>query len=228
MMSVPSPTKGAQCQRVGILGGTFNPPHLGHMILAQDAAEAFELDQVWFLPCAQPAHKPGSIVAPAEHRIQMLQACVHGDPRWHLSLIEIERAGISYTIDTLRQLTKDHPDIDWHFIIGADTLLELHSWKSIEDLLPLCTMVSMRRPGFPAAEELRNQIQLPSPWPDRLVEQLFDGHLIDISSTEVRKRVALGQSIRYLVPAGVEGYILANRLYQSTNTIGEESSNRSS
>lgn len=217
----------AHSKRIGILGGTFNPLHSGHLILAQDALEASELDQVWFLPCAQPAHKPGHIVAPAEHRINMLRAGIQADPRLHLSLVEIERAGTSYTIDTLRHLTTVHPSIDWHFIIGTDTLLELHSWKDIHELLPLCKMISMRRPGIPAAEELRGQIQLPPPWPDRLVDGLFAGHLIDISSTEVRNRVALGQSIRYLVPLGVEEYILAHGLYNSANTIGEESSNRS-
>lgn len=211
-------------RRIGILGGTFNPPHTGHMILAQDAAEALQLEQVWFLPCAQPAHKPEKCVVPSEHRINMLRASIGHDPRWHLSLIEIERSGISYTIDTLRAVTQQHPEVDWHFIIGADTLLELHSWREIDAVLSLCRMISMRRPGLPEADVLRDQIQLPAPWPEKLVDGLFDGHLIDISSTEIRKRVAQKQSIRYLVTAEVERYIVTHELYGHVNSEGDVSS----
>ncbi len=211
-------------KRIGILGGTFNPPHLGHMILAQDAAEAFQLDHVWFLPCAQPAHKPYTIVAAAEHRVNMVKLCMGNDPRWQCSLLEIERAGVSYTIDTLQAVTQQRPDVDWHFIVGADTLLELHSWRNIEAVLSLCWMIAMRRPGLPGADALRNQIQLPAPWPDVLIEGLFEGHLIDVSSTEIRKRVAQKRSIRYLVPAEVEQYILAHELYCQGHNEGDVSS----
>ena len=226
-MSPSAPMDTEKRKRFGLLGGTFNPPHMGHFILAQDALEAFALDEVWFLPCAQPAHKPERMVVAAEHRVRMLEEGLGNDPRMRISMIEIERSGVSYTVDTMRQLTKEHPAVDWHFLIGADTLVELPSWRQIDDVLRMCRILSMRRPGMPSAQEIRDHIQLPSPWPDRLTADMFDGHLIDISSTEIRKRVALRQSIRYLVPVGVEHYIAAQGLYQGLNR-GEESSNPSS
>lgn len=207
--------EGGRPQRIGLLGGTFNPVHTGHLILAQDAREACGLDEVWLLPCAQPAHKPGHLLADAEARAEMVARAVAGDPHLRLSRIELERRGISYTVDTLRQLRGERPAVEWSFIIGADTLPELVSWRQIEELLTLCAFVTMARPGQPSPTALRDRIRLPDPWPDRLVRGVIPGHLVDISSSEVRKRVAEGRSIRYLVPAGVADYIREHGLYRT-------------
>jgi nicotinate-nucleotide adenylyltransferase len=207
--------KGGCPRRIGLLGGTFNPVHTGHLILAQDAREACGLDEVWLMPCAQPAHKPGHLLAPAAMRAAMVERAIAADEHLCLSCMELEREGISYAVDTVRQLRAEHPAVAWSFIIGADTLPELVSWRQIEELLTLCAFVTMARPGQPPPAALRDRIRLPDPWPDRLVEGIFPGHLVDISSSEVRKRVAEGRSIRYLVPDGVADYIRDQGLYRT-------------
>lgn len=201
--------------RKGILGGSFNPVHHGHLMLAQDAMEAFELDAVVLMPCAVPAHKPPSKLAPSHHRAAMLDAALADDPDLTWSRLELDRAGTSYTVDTLRTLRAAEPTVDWHFIIGADSLPELASWRCIDELLAGCRFITMRRPGMPADADLRATIRLPAPWPDRLLADLFSGHQMAISSTEIRERVAQGRSIRYLVPPVVASYITQHRLYRS-------------
>ncbi len=199
--------------RKGILGGSFNPVHIGHLILARDALEAFALDAVVLMPCAVPAHKPPEQLAPAEDRAAMLDAALADDPQLEWSRLELDRPGTSYTVDTLHALRAAEPGIVWHFIIGADTLPELASWRRIEELLEWCRFVTMRRPGMPGPADLRASIRLPAPWPDRLLADCFAGHLIDVSSSEIRERVAQNRSIRHLVPATVETYIRQHRLY---------------
>jgi nicotinate-nucleotide adenylyltransferase len=186
-------------ERIGVLGGTFNPVHTGHLILARDAAEQFSLDRVLFMPCAQPSHKPASRLAPARRRVAMLRAAVRGEPRFQVSTLEIERGGISYSVDTLRELRRRHPRADFFFVIGGDTVGELPSWKSMGELLRLCTFVAMRRPGFTASR--------------RIPVKRFRGHLVEISSSEIRARRAKGLSIRHLVPPGVERYITTKKMY---------------
>jgi nicotinate-nucleotide adenylyltransferase len=213
MASKSETSAGAQNQKIGLLGGSFNPVHWGHLWLARDAIEAFGLDAVWLIPCAQPAHKPVAELAPAAQRLAMLEQAVAEDEALQVSRVELERPGVSYTVDTLRSLRAAHPGVDWHFIIGADTLPELPSWKAIDELLGLCRFITMRRPGMPDTATLQARIRLPEPWPRRLMEGLFEGHLIDVSSSEIRNRVAAGRSIRYLVPAAVETYIHEQGIY---------------
>lgn len=186
---------------------------MGHLVLARDAMEAHGLDRVLFVPCACPAHKPIAALAPAEHRWAMLEGAVRDDSSFSVSRVELDREGTSYAVDTVKALRVQEPEVSWHFIIGADTLPELHSWRNILELLELCRFVTMRRPGMPGRDDLTRDIQLPSPWPERLREGVFDGHLLDISSSEIRKRVAQRRSIRYLVPREVETYIEEHQLY---------------
>ena len=187
--------------RIGVLGGTFNPVHIGHLILAQDALEKFGLDQVLFVPCANPPHKRPRRLAPAKHRLAMLKAALKGDSRFAVSTVEIDRGGVSYSIDTIRQLRRAKPKARFYFIIGADTLPELRTWRSIRKISGLCTFVAMGRPGY-AGRATRGFRARP-----------FPGHLIDISSSEIRQRVSEGKSIRHLVPAAVERYISHHGLY---------------
>jgi len=202
-------------ERIGILGGTFNPVHLGHLVMAQDALEQFTLSRVLFLPASIPPHKVGTRVVSAEHRLAMLRLAVEPDPRFEVCEEEIRRSGVSYTIDTIRRLKELHPGAALFFIIGSDTLRELHTWKDIHTLLELCDFITLARPGF-AVDNLNSaQLRLKDPWPERLARNVILGHLVEISSTDIRIGAERGRSIRYLVPEPVERYIHDTRLYSS-------------
>ncbi len=199
--------------RIGLFGGSFNPVHTGHLVIAQDAAESFGLDRVLFLPCGQPPHKPADALAPAEHRAAMIEASIEGDPRFALCRCELDRPGTTYTIDTVRALRAERPEDSLHFLIGADTLAELHSWKDIGDLLGLCEFLTLARPGFPLDSLDPDSFGLPPPWPELLLSRVARIHEVGISATDVRMRLAEGLSIRYLVPGCVERYISEYHLY---------------
>lgn len=201
--------------RIGVLGGTFNPVHMGHLILAQSAVEAFDLSAVLFVPCGNPPHKDSSVLIAASHRMAMLEAAVESDLRFEVCDIEVKRAGRSYSVDTVTELQKMYPGAELYFIIGTDTLLELHLWKNIHDLLKLCRFVTFIRPGFDVGSIAAKDLHLDSPWPERLLQGVTQGRLIDVSSSDIRHRIAEGMSIRYLVPPAVEMYIAEHGLYGS-------------
>ena len=200
--------------KIGILGGTFNPIHIGHLILAQSAVEAHDLAKVLFIPCGIPPHKDASSLIPAQDRMAMVQAAIEGDLRFEASDIEIRRSGISYAVDTVAQLRELYAEAEFFFIIGADTLSELHQWKSIYTLLSLCRFVAFGRPGFDAARLGREGLHLDPPWPERLIDSIATGRQVDVSSSDIRYRVAEGMSIRYWVPREVEMYIAEHGLYK--------------
>ncbi len=200
--------------RIGILGGTFNPVHMGHLILAQDAMEHFELGRILFMPCSRPPHKPDRDLLPAEHRIAMLEAAIEGDLRFQVSRMETDRDGISFTIDTARELHRLHPAAEITFILGADSLLELHLWKDVHELLALCRFVTFTRPGAEYASLQEADLHLPASSQERLKSCIRIGHTADISSTDIRYRVAEGLAIRYLVHPAVEMYIAEHSLYR--------------
>lgn len=203
-------------QRIGILGGTFNPIHLGHLIVAQMAMERFELGRVLFIPCASPPHKNGKGLADGNHRLAMVQGAIEGDLRFEASDVEIQRGGRSYTIDTVRALREKMPAAGLCFIIGADTLPELHLWREIGALLGLVRFVTLARPGtdLAALRAKPCRLRLPEPWPRRLLDDVAEGRQVDISSSDIRYRLAEGMSIRYLVPQAVEMYIVEHNLYR--------------
>lgn len=196
------------------MGGTFNPVHIGHLIVARDAMERFELDEVFLLPGAVPPHKCGERISAPEHRVAMLEMVTELDDCLSVCQMEIDRGGVTYTIDTVAQLQREHPEMDFSFIIGADSLYELHTWKDICRLLGMCRFITLGRPGFDIRAVDPAQLNLPPPWPERLLQCVMQGHLVDISSTEIRNRVAEGLSIRYLVPDVVEMYIQEHGLYR--------------
>lgn len=200
-------------QAIGIIGGSFDPIHMGHLILAQDAVEAFALDRILFVPCAQAPHKPAGPVAPAEDRAAMIALAVAGDPRFELCRLELDRGGVSYTYDTVAALRSACPDAALRFVIGADTLTELHSWRRIGDLLRLCEFVTVARPGFRLADLQPADLRLPSPWAADLLRRVASGHAVDLSSSDIRKRLARGVGVRYLVPDSVATYISEHHLY---------------
>lgn len=200
--------------RLGILGGTFNPVHTAHLVLAQAAAETYELGQVLFVPCAAPPHKDEHSLIDASHRAAMLELAIEDDLRFSLSDVELVRRGASYSIDTVRVLARQHPEKDLYFVIGSDTLLELHSWRDIGELLALCTVVTFGRPGRAFDTIREDDLCLPAPWPERLLANYATGRQVDISSSDIRYRIKEGLSIRYLVPRAVEMYIAEHNLYR--------------
>lgn len=203
-------------QRIGVFGGTFDPVHLGHLVLAQDAFERLELDRLLWVPCRTPPHKNGGALASPEDRAAMLELAVEGDPRFEVSRVELERDGPSYTIDTILALRERHPGARFVLLLGADTLLELHSWRRIGDLLDLCETAALPRPGSDLSDRTAADLGFADPeLAERVWAHRVDGHLVDLSSTEIRMRLAEGLSIRYLVPDPVAMYIAEHRLYGS-------------
>lgn len=186
--------------RLGIFGGTFDPPHIGHLIAAQAVHEQLGLDRVLFVPAGVPPHKRDEEITAGDLRLEMLRAAVPEDDRFEVSDVELERDGPSYTVDTLRRLRTDHPDAELFLAIGADQLSEFGSWKDPDEIAALATLVTFGRSGeSPDAER----------WPAEKV----DVPEVDLSSTLIRQRVADGRPIRYLVPPGVEKIIRVRGLY---------------
>ena len=199
----------------GIFGGTFDPPHTGHLIVAQDAAAALGLDRVLFIPAAQPPHKRGLVATPAPVRARMTELAIQDDPRFSLETTELERDGPSYSVDTLRDLTRRFPDAEWTLLMGADQYAEFPGWREPESIRRLARLAVLTRAGTDGAGLDGAGA---AAWRPR-AEPLDDGALavavtrIDVSSTAIRARVAAGLPVRYLVPPAVEAFIIEHRLY---------------
>lgn len=202
-------------KRIGLLGGTFDPVHLGHLMMAQDALESRELDEVCFIPSAAPPHKTAAAITPSRHRVAMLESALESDLRFSMSLIELDRGGVSYTLDTVLEFRRQLPEAELFFIIGSDTLFELYSWKDIDKLIQICTFLSIARPNFAFGAIDVERLKVGAQQVEALKQGLVAGHEVDVSSTEVRMRVAEGLSIRYLVPDSVGMYIAEHSLYSA-------------
>ena len=200
--------------KIGVFGGSFNPVHLGHLVLAQDALESFELDSVLFIPCGNPSHKDLATFASHEHRLAMLQRVIELEFRFEVSDVEVTREGTSYMIDTLEELQADFPGEELVFIVGSDTLTDLFCWHRIDELLHRHRIIAPVRPGYEVDRLKAMDFQLEEGWKEKLLENVISGHQIEISSSEIRMRVAEGMSIRYLVPSEVEMYIYEHGLYK--------------
>ena len=201
-------------KRIGVMGGSFDPPHFGHLVVAQDALEVLGLSGVVFVPAARPPHKLHLSQSSALDRLEMTRLAVSDDARFSVSDMEIRRGGVSYTLDTVKALRRERPDVDWVLVVGADTLLDLHNWYRIDELLGLCEVATLLRPGEGSVREIEEKVRVAEPHRRRLLENVFQVHLVGISSTEIRERVAAGRSIRYLVPQAVEDYIVQRGLYR--------------
>jgi nicotinate-nucleotide adenylyltransferase len=203
-------------QRIGIFGGTFDPVHVGHLIIAEQFRERGRLDQVCFLPAARPPHKQDRPRTPFAQRVEMLALAIAGQPAFRIEELEKDRPGPSYTVDTLTELHRRLPEAEFELILGSDSLRDLGSWYEPLRIVELAGLLVWERPGSPplSVEELRGILRLPEAVPLRY--QIMQEPLIGISSSELRRRVADGQSIRYLVPRAVECYIHDKKLYQKT------------
>ncbi|WP_442595072.1 nicotinate-nucleotide adenylyltransferase [Neobacillus sp. D3-1R] len=188
-------------KKIGILGGTFDPPHFGHLIMANEVASGLNLDAVWFLPNQIPPHKVKTSSTTTEERLQMLEIATESHPLFRIETIEFRRNGPSYTIETMEILSKQYPNHEFYFIIGADMIEYLPKWYKIDELVQLVRFVGVKRPGY-TTESKFPIIHVEAP-------------LIDISSKMIRNRIANKETIRYLLPESVRIYIKENHLYGS-------------
>jgi nicotinate-nucleotide adenylyltransferase len=200
---------------IGIFGGTFDPIHLGHLILAERCREAARLDEVWFLPSYKPPHKLDQPVTRFEHRCDMIELATTGQPLFRVEPIEKELPPPSYTANTLAELRERHPEHTFHLIVGADCLPDLPTWYQPKRILEQAGLVVVPRPG--TALLTREQLATSLSVPVELVRMIFvDCPLMDIASREIRSRVGNGKTIRFLVNRAVEEFIRERKLYPSS------------
>jgi nicotinate-nucleotide adenylyltransferase len=195
--------------RLGLFGGTFDPIHLGHLVLAEQCRESCGLDKVWFVVAGAPPHKPGGRTA-VTHRLEMVRIAIAGHPAFEVSDIEATGAGPHYSVETLEAVHRDYPGNDLFFLIGADSLADLPFWREPGRIAQLATIVVVNRPGVTEV----NSTELPDFRPLSHPPLSITIPPIGIASTDLRRRRAEGRSIRYLVPRGVEAYIEAQGLYR--------------
>ena len=199
--------------RIGIFGGSFDPIHLGHLILAENCREQANLDQVWFMPCALSPHKSDGAHSTARQRVEMIELALSGHEAFVLSKLEIERGDVSYTVDTLTQIRETDPDAELFFLMGDDSLESFASWREPKKILELATPLVVNRPGSGNVDlsVLKNFVD-----EDRY--QMFrsttiSSPRIEISSSQIREKVRAGKSIRFLVPRSVEKYVETQKLF---------------
>ena len=188
--------------RIGVMGGTFDPIHHGHLVAASEAADAFDLDEVIFVPTGNPGNK--KVISSSENRYLMTVIATAANPRFKVSRVDIDRPGVTYTIDTLTELSRQYPDADLFFISGADAIAQILAWKEVDSIWPLAHFVAVTRPGhileLPDVKEAKiSQLEVPA---------------LAISSTAIRERAEVGKPIWYLVPDGVVQYIAKHKLYR--------------
>ena len=201
--------------RLGVMGGTFDPIHHGHLVAASEVASMFDLDEVVFVPTGEPWHKPAAQqVSPAEHRYLMTVVATASNPRFTVSRVDIDRPGPTYTIDTLRDLKAARPEAELFFITGADAMAQILSWKDIQELWSLAHFVGVTRPGHVLDNVGRDDVSL------------MEVPAMAISSTDCRRRVAEGKPVWYLVPDGVVQYIAKHRLYAAAGRAPERAESR--
>ncbi|WP_080844922.1 nicotinate-nucleotide adenylyltransferase [Cytobacillus gottheilii] len=186
-------------KKVGILGGTFDPPHLGHFIIANEVKEELELDEIWFMPNQEPPHKVRTNSVPASDRVRMLELGITGRPGFKVETIELDRQGPSYTYDTIKQLNELYKQYSFYFIIGADMVEYLPKWHNIDELITMVQFIGVNRPAY----------ELESDYPITYAN-VPD---VAISSSMIRDRLQKGRSITYLVPNEIRDYIKEKKLY---------------
>lgn len=187
--------------KVGILGGTFDPPHIGHAIIANEVLTALQLDEIRFMPNHTPPHKQKTQGVTNDERVQMLQMTIADHPQFTLELVELQSSGISYTFNTMKSMIEKEPDTEFYFIIGADMIEYLPNWYHIDDLLNIVKFVGVKRPSY--SEKTSYPIKL------------IDTPQIHLSSSMIRDKVKNGASIKYLVNPAVQQYIEENSLYET-------------
>ncbi len=205
-----------------LFGGTFDPIHNGHLIISRSAAEQLGVQKIILIPSAVPPHKQDKKCTDAKIRLEMVHRAVDGDELFEVSDCELHRQGPSYTLDTVRYFHKKYgPELPLYWLIGADSIPELPGWYHIQQLVEECTLVTAGRPGSPSCCWDRFQNILNTRQIARLQKYLLATPLLDISATEIRRRIRTGLAIRYLVPEPVQNFILQNQLYVSFSPGGQ-------
>lgn len=205
--------------RLGIYGGTFDPVHYGHLLLAESAREQLRLDEVWFMPAAVPPHKRERELTAAKQRVEMLDLAIAGNPAFRVSKLELDRGGVSYTVDTLQAIKDQQPDAELFLLMGADSLRDLLTWREPARICELAWPVVSRRADAPEPD-YRQLAHLMSP--DRLAAMegmRLEMPIVQLSSTDLRARAAAGKSLRYRTPRAVEQYIKAQKLYSVASSL---------
>jgi len=197
--------------KVGIMGGTFNPIHLGHLLIAEEARAAFSLGKILFIPNATPPHKQNADTIDSAHRINMVKLAIEGNPHFKICTIESFGNGAEYTANTLKNLRELFPNDEFYFITGADALVDMNLWRSPQEIFSRCEVVTTMRPGKNTAELDSAIANLRAAYNAKISKMIMP--LIDISSTQIRQKTAAGESIMYLVPDQVREYILEENLY---------------
>ncbi|WP_422928456.1 nicotinate-nucleotide adenylyltransferase [Singulisphaera sp. PoT] len=203
--------------RLGLFGGTFDPIHLGHLVLAEQCREACGLDLVWFVVAGSPPHKPGG-PSPVAHRLEMVRIAIAGHQGFEVSEVEARRPGPHYSVETLEAIRGERPDDELFFLIGADSLVDLPMWREPERIMQMATIVVVNRPGIDAVDPDSARIKALELGPD--VKPIISVNIppIGIASHDLRHRRSQGKSIRYQVPRGVEAYINHHGLYRPSAT----------
>jgi nicotinate-nucleotide adenylyltransferase len=206
--------KTGEIMRLGILGGTFDPVHFGHLLLAETCREQLRLDEVRFVPAATPPHKQNDEISDGDMRAEMLRLAVSGYPEFVVDRRELKRSGPSYTVDTLAEFATEFPAAMLYFLIGADSLRDLLTWREPERITKLATLVACNRPGLPELK-IEQVVKWVGPEiADRILTLQMPG--TDISASEMRARVRDGRSLRFLTPRAVEAFVVEHGLYHRT------------
>lgn len=192
---------------IGLFGGSFNPPHIAHLIVAEVVRDQFGLDEVWWIPNAMPPHKPGEELVAVEHRLAMTRRVVESNPGFRLCDIEVQREGVSYTVDTLRTLQEQYPDTDFALLLGSDSLNYFQNWHRPDEIADRVPLIVYKRPGAiesVAEPRFANRVRYAA------------APIMEVSGTEIRARCRAGRTIRYLVPEAVRTYIETHDLYRES------------
>jgi nicotinate-nucleotide adenylyltransferase len=200
--------------RLGIFGGTFDPVHYGHLLLAECCREQARLDEVWFVPAATAPHKVDRTPAPADKRIEMLQLAIGGHEAFRVSRIETDRGGVSYTVDTLAAIHAEQPDAELYFLLGGDSLEDLPTWREPKQICEFATPLVVRRAGSHEPDYAALETLVGHERSEAIRRQQIEMPRIELSSSDLRHRVAEGRSIRYRTPRAVEQYIATAGLYR--------------
>lgn len=198
-------------KEICLMGGTFDPIHYGHLVVAEEVRQRFNLAKVVFIPAGQPPHKTDKVILDAQHRVNMTRLAIASNPYFEISTIEVERQGLSYTVDTIEQLRRSFQVENIYFITGADAILEILTWKDTERLLDMTYLIAATRPGYALNHLAETLGSLPAPFMKRILP--LEVPALAISSSDIRKRVREGRSIKYLLPESVETYIHQNNIY---------------
>lgn len=204
-------------KRIGLYGGTFNPVHNGHLIQARDARERLKLDEVWLMPNARSPLRLGEELASGEERLKMLELAIGGEEGLQICDLEVRREGVSYTVDSLETLVSQYPEVEWSFLIGADSLRSFDRWVRVHEIVNLARVVVMNRPGADLERERRFMAERDADLADR-VHLLHASRYLDLAANEVRNRLAEGKSVRFLVPDALADYLEQHGLYRSATS----------